>query len=679
MADPIIVQMPDGQTVEFPAGFTPERIEFELKRYERTKPPETVVGKVGAWAGTRGAKAATGLMETPAALEGLGAAAGAKIADWTGLPKPPPKEAPGPFDTAAITGQLIKRWLFDRMPETNLPGKVGKVTDAAVEAVLTAPMMGGGWGSLIPAATGGAGSEIAGQLTEGTPYEPWARLAGGVAGGGAGALGQTGVRYAWDAGKTLVEPFYQGGRDAIVGRALNKAASDPKTAVARMQGSQPTVPGSNPTAAQAANDPGLLATENALKGRVGDQFATRTAEANAGRMAAIDKVAPTVTAEQAGDTIRGAIQGRRDALTAARSAQAGPLYDKARAAGGTLDAKPILDSINKSIMQETGPIRMQLQRAKGALYIGEGETKRLATDVSDMQAVRRALDAQIGAVRDNPTLKGVLVGIRNQVDDALKLDANFRLADETFRKLSEPLRPFTPEYGPRVAKALEKGPYQGPYVQPSEVIPDAFLKRGTAGVDEMLAATGLANQPVRQAMAGRLIDDFKAAIRTTADDPLGNKVLSAAAADKWLQANKDVVAKVMTKDQVKALQTIVDDFAVGARRPQGVAGSNTAQNLASGNMLNAILRFRTLADSTAAQNIVRPLQFLYRLPEEVLQDALLKAMMDPKVASALMVKASQGNAKLLAPMLEQSLVGGTAGVSRAGEPILNDPRIRATR
>ena len=365
------------------------------------------------------------------------------------------------------------------------------------------------------------------------------------------------------------------------------------------------MPGSLPTTAQVANDAGLLALENALKGCVGDQFAARAAQNNAACTSAIDAIAPTTTAEQAGDAIRSAMEDWQ----------------------------------------------------KG-----------------------RAIDADIAQLPHDSPVRDVLVGVRSQVDDALKAGPMQSMADTTFQSLSAPLRPYTPEYGPRVATALERGPYQGPYRQPSETIPPAFMNRGTTGIDETLGATGVTNQPVRQAAAGRMIDDFKNAIRTSTDDVLGNKTLSAAAADRWWQANKDVAGKVMTPDQVRGIQTIVDDFAMGARRPPAVAGSNTAQNFASGNILNMVLRFPALPDSSLAQaTLGRTLQLLYKIPEERLQETLLNAMMDPKTASAPMVKASEGNVRLLAPMLEQSLLGSSAGAARAGEPILQRPEARATR
>lgn len=680
MAD-TIVTAPDGKEYRFPAGMPDAEIERIMRNLPlQPKEPKGTVGQIADaaktgsdWLATQTIKTATGQLGMPAALEGIGdtvrsalAPVSREVRGFFGLPTAPaPHLAPAMPPKAGQPGAMphvrppssaqIDAGIFGDLgvPEVDLPGPAGKVVDSGVRAVLGSLPFGPA--ALLPGFTAGAGSETAGQLTEGTAWEPWARVAGAVVGGGAGAGADALARYAGRAGSSLVEPFTKAGGDKIVGRALNTAASDPATAARTAGASQPTVPGSLPTTAQAANDPGLLALENVLKGRVGDKFAMRAADSNAARMAAADKLAPAVTAEQAGDTLRTAMSLRKTALEGARSSAAGPMYKAADMIDPAIAGRPILDAVNNQLMRSTGEVRDALKAARGALFLGEGKSARLASTPAEWQAVRQALDAQIAGLPAKSPIERVLLDVRGQVDDALKAGPMFKMADTTYRTMSEPLRPYTTEYGPNVAKALETGPYAGPYVQPSEKVGDAFLRRGTTGVDEALAATGGVST-AKQAMAGRLMDDFKAAIRTTADDPLGNKALSAASADRWWQANKDMAAKVMTPDQVKGMEILVADFALGARRPMGIAGSNTAQNLAAGNILNSILRFPALASSGATRTILgRGLDWLYKLPEADLQARLAEAMLDPKVASMLMAKASEGNLKIFGPALERAL------------------------
>ena len=63
----------------------------------------------------------------------------------------------------------------------------GKFAGTMAEFALPGGLLGGLRGGLL-GLTGGAGSEAGGQLTEGTPAEPWARLSGGLLGTGLPAL-----------------------------------------------------------------------------------------------------------------------------------------------------------------------------------------------------------------------------------------------------------------------------------------------------------------------------------------------------------------------------------------------------------------------------------------------------------------------------------------------------------
>jgi hypothetical protein len=70
------------------------------------------------------------------------------------------------------------------------PGTAGEFLSTGFEAVGAGGLL-GGTRALIPSLTSGLGSEAAGQLTEGTPIEPYARLGGSIAGAGLGAGAQS--------------------------------------------------------------------------------------------------------------------------------------------------------------------------------------------------------------------------------------------------------------------------------------------------------------------------------------------------------------------------------------------------------------------------------------------------------------------------------------------------------
>jgi len=64
------------------------------------------------------------------------------------------------------------------------------------------------------------------------------------------------------AAKSLIDPLYEGGREAILGKALRNAAGNQSDdALRSLQNAQELVPGSQPTAGMVANNPGIAALE----------------------------------------------------------------------------------------------------------------------------------------------------------------------------------------------------------------------------------------------------------------------------------------------------------------------------------------------------------------------------------------------------------------------------------
>lgn len=82
--------------------------------------------------------------------------------------------------------------IFDKagVRQKNLPGPLGKAVDIGTEIAIQAPAFGGSaLRQVVPAFVGGVAQELAGQATEGTPYEIPARVVTGmVAGGGTAAV-----------------------------------------------------------------------------------------------------------------------------------------------------------------------------------------------------------------------------------------------------------------------------------------------------------------------------------------------------------------------------------------------------------------------------------------------------------------------------------------------------------
>jgi hypothetical protein len=159
-----------------------------------------------------------------------------------------------------------------------------------------------------------AGS-LPGLLSYGSASDRLQNGAWGAAAGAAVPLAAAGVKTAW-AG---IEPFLQSGQNKIIGRVLNRAAGpDAQNLASVLAGAQPLVPGSMPTAAEAAQNGGIAALQRSTAAVTPQAYAERNAEQAAARRMALQ-------------TIAGTPQQLADAIDA-RQAAAGPLYAAAKAA-----------------------------------------------------------------------------------------------------------------------------------------------------------------------------------------------------------------------------------------------------------------------------------------------------------------------------------------------------------
>lgn len=157
----------------------------------------------------------------------------------------------------------------------------------------------------LGAGAGGIGTRVAGgAITGGATaglIDPESAGTGAIIGGAlpmatklAGALGS--------GAKGMIEPFYQGGREKIIGRAINSVAGNQADdALRNLQQSQPLVQGSQPTAGMVARNPGIAALERASIANnpiATNELALRQAANNEARQAALAAITPDRLAAQ---------------------------------------------------------------------------------------------------------------------------------------------------------------------------------------------------------------------------------------------------------------------------------------------------------------------------------------------------------------------------------------------
>jgi len=132
----------------------------------------------------------------------------------------------------------------------------------------------------------------------------------------------------------------------------------------------------------------------------------------------------------------------------------------------------------------------------------------------------------------------------------------------------------------------------------------------------------------------------------------------------------------MTPEQLQTLSGVGEYFArrEGARNLGRAAGTNTAQNLSTNNLLRQVAGPlgvpESWAESALAQSIMRPVSFMLQPAENATQQVLARALSDPAYAQQVMRNAAPSQRKqLIQALLNKTLPGVAAGgaVSAVGQ------------
>jgi hypothetical protein len=432
-----------------------------------------------------------------------------------------------------------------------------------------------------------------GALREGgaNPYAQMggAMLAGMVAPGGP-SLSTTQRALAVPGG--LVKPFTEQGRQVIVGNVLNRLATNPQQAMQNMEMSAPLVPGVRPTAAGTARDPGLAGAETAIRGldTGGNLFGQQINQNQEAILNAFRQISGK--------------PGSIPYAEAKRSAITTPMREAAFANKQSVDVEPVLSAI-QGIMSNPATQRKTVDDAM--VYVQGLLAKRVNPETGTIDPMS-------------------LYSIRKDITDAMngKLSgdlSNLRLAKGQLADLL-----------PVIDRTIDAGApgfmaYMDKYAKSSQGIDQMRLLQGI----EAKVTTGLPN------------------IST------GNPVLAASALRRQLAAAQDELGTKLSPSAQSKLDNIINEINRGmAATAPGVKppGSNTFQNMSMGNLIGKVFS-ESLADNTTLRTMTRPLDFLYKLPDQQVQQLLVQAMLDPKLAAMMMAKANIMRVEPLATSLRQ--------------------------
>jgi hypothetical protein len=256
---------------------------------------------------------------------------------------------------------------------------------------------------------GSTASEAAKEGGVGTGGQVGLGILAGLGGPTALSAANAGVRAALRVPGSLIAPMTESGRQNIVARAYQNAATDARTAADNIAGAPNFVPSVQPTTAEVAGDNGLSALYKALINRNTPLFADRTAANDTARQAFLSQAfggpADIAAAKQA-----------RDAVT-------GPLREAAFAKASPVDTAPIVEAGTNAL-------------EAGAKYRGSGPMlQKFVNDISEISdpqvlynGPRKAIsDAIAGRVSQESPLaqftKAELMALRSHIDDTIEASA----------------------------------------------------------------------------------------------------------------------------------------------------------------------------------------------------------------------------------------------------------------
>ena len=446
--------------------------------------------------------------------------------------------------------------------------------------------------ALVPGANTTAGAGAIGAITGALqPTETTGeRLTNMAVGGGIGAGTQAVAQHPMEAlelskkylgapfraGQAVVEPFYEGGREKILARALRDATGPNGPAIQqRLANSVELVPGSSPTAAEVGESGGLAALQRAASATNPEAYATRGAQQNEARVKALRDLAGT--------------EGQREFFDASRKQAANDLYTKAYEKGVDITRDPTTGHFlpKSQIAGVKGEITKLMQRpaiqdaVKEARVLAANEgvsMKDMAGSVRGLDYVKRALDDKISKATGNE--QRVLVDLKSRLITTLdRLSPDYAQARTTFAEMSKPINQM--DISQRIA-------------------------------DKSISPLNDALKP--EAFARALSDDTAASVTG-----MRNMTL----------------AKALEPQQLSALDAIKQDLArsVQARDLGRGPGSDTVQKLSMSNIMD-----RAGIPSNVANfpGISRMGNFVYGSSDEQMRQMLANSLLDPKETARLM-------------------------------------------
>lgn len=403
---------------------------------------------------------------------------------------------------------------------------------------------------------------------------------GGVIGPAALAVGR-GVKAAASGLGAVRDTFTKSGQERIAQDILRASATNADDAARNLQAAKPLLPGSAPTAGQAARDPGIAQLERTFLNNpeLAAPLQQRYAGQRAARMSAVQDVAGT-------DEYYNAIKEGRNVF-------AREDYFKALQQGIDPDVAASIAPQIESLMGR--PSIQQAQRVAKSLARESDQNISDFGSLEGLDWLKKALDNQISKAAQPGTSIGKqeLRALQQTKSDLMatieQIAPGYKAANDNFAGMSQQINSMD------VARDLLKRyePASAQYGNSAREMGNAYQKALSGATESVKKQTGM------------------------------NKGIS----------------EVMNPGDVNQLEAVARDIARQqyAQEAGRAVGSPTAQNMISQNMLRRFLGPTGLpegmADNTILQTLLRPVEFAGKVATPKIQSRLAEIMLDPEQAA----------------------------------------------
>jgi hypothetical protein len=159
--------------------------------------------------------------------------------------------------------------------------------------------------------------------------------------------------------------------------------------------------------------------------------------------------------------------------------------------------------------------------------------------------------------------------------------------------------------------------------------------------------------------------EFKGKVLSTTPDPsrVGDYMISQPSFTRAIRAAEKETD--LSKTQLAVLKKVAEDLDSGVLNRAGrVPGSDTFKNLSTANVIGAFIGKQMFGEVPASvSKVAAPMNWLYNGTDDQIRELLVDAMLDPKLASRLMSKASMVSIEPLSKELQRKAIAAGYGAS----------------